>query len=285
MMRRTRTASLPAAVLGAILAACGPAEDQPPDVASTARLVGGTVDGTLHSNVGTLVAPFPGRTDPLGSRCSGTLVAPKVFLTAGHCGRRILDWSLGREEWGVSFEPAYVRGVTPIRRGILYIHPSYDPATGDNDAAVILLDEPVEDIAPAPIAGNRVLEKLPPDAIGVSRFVVVGYGSIAQLPAEGRGTRRWTEMVFLGLAGRDLWLDVDSWVALGMTSPGVGAGGPGDSGGPVFDGDTVVALVQWGDPSDPENVISYGRRIDVKPVREFVKAFIDGRSYDPRSDL
>jgi secreted trypsin-like serine protease len=45
----------------------------------------GQPDGNRHPNVGALLADYdpdsPGRT----SFCSGTLIAPTVFLTAAHC--------------------------------------------------------------------------------------------------------------------------------------------------------------------------------------------------------
>src|SRR5436190_1966936 len=65
----------------------------------------GESDGTAHPNVGALVIALP---DGPRAICSGTLVAPKVFLTAAHC----VFGDLGTLPLGVTFDPV----VTPARR-------------------------------------------------------------------------------------------------------------------------------------------------------------------------
>lgn len=66
---------LVAAMLIASLTAAGPA----------AAITNGTLDGNAHPNVGGLVAPTQ-YSDGTWLYCSGTLIAPRVFLTAAHCG-------------------------------------------------------------------------------------------------------------------------------------------------------------------------------------------------------
>ncbi len=46
-----------------------------------AAITGGELDGEGHPNVGLLVADIDGVP---AWRCTGTLIAPRVFLTAGH---------------------------------------------------------------------------------------------------------------------------------------------------------------------------------------------------------
>ena len=54
-----------------------------------------TVD-TIHTGVGLIVVRFPDGNlwagDAHGITCSGILIAPKVFLTAGHCTRGLQSW-------------------------------------------------------------------------------------------------------------------------------------------------------------------------------------------------
>lgn len=71
---------------GAILAACESSSPTSPPRAAAAdrpsRIVFGNVDDNAHPAVGMLVGDSAGK--PLFS-CSGTFLAPTVFLTAGHC--------------------------------------------------------------------------------------------------------------------------------------------------------------------------------------------------------
>ena len=45
----------------------------------------GQPDGNLHPNVGALVADWDPDSPGPDIFCSGTLIAPTVFLTAAHC--------------------------------------------------------------------------------------------------------------------------------------------------------------------------------------------------------
>ena len=75
-MRNHWTAPVRLALLGS-LAVVALGEMQP-----THAIINGTVDGNLHPNVGMVVAEAAGvRFTP----CSGSLVAPQVFVTVAHC--------------------------------------------------------------------------------------------------------------------------------------------------------------------------------------------------------
>ena len=58
-----------------------------------------------HPYVGAYVAKFEGELRPV---CSGTLVSPKVFLTAGHCTE--VEIEKNRPAY-VSFDPTYKPGL------------------------------------------------------------------------------------------------------------------------------------------------------------------------------
>jgi len=91
------------------------------------------LDGTRHPNVGALLAK---RTDgSLGIICSGTLVSPRVFLTAGHCADFM--FSLGQFDAFVTFDPNF--GTDPLHnifstpfQGALVQNPGFHvPAQND----------------------------------------------------------------------------------------------------------------------------------------------------------
>ena len=54
--------------------------------------------------------------------CSGTLISPKVFLTAGHCTEFLTEEDLPTY---VSFDPTYKPGDSEITKGTPYTHPNF----------------------------------------------------------------------------------------------------------------------------------------------------------------
>ena len=75
-----RIPSLAAIIACFALAACG-GDSSPPSSKSEA-ITHGALDGNAHPAVGLLVMDVNGSP---AFRCSGTFIAPTVFLTAGHC--------------------------------------------------------------------------------------------------------------------------------------------------------------------------------------------------------
>ena len=136
----------------------------------------GELDGERHPYVGLMVA-YDEDGNPLW-RCSGTLIAPQLFLTAGHCtedpadhveiwfGGDITDAELNNYPTEGDF------GGTP------YTHPDYDPnAFYTHDLGVVVLDEPVymDEYGQLPEVGQY-------DYLATQRgrnddtFTAVGYG-------------------------------------------------------------------------------------------------------------
>jgi hypothetical protein len=74
------------------------------------HLVGGEPDRgpNAHPYVGTYVAKVEGKLRPV---CSGTLISPKVFLTAGHCTQFDVERNLPVY---VSFDPTYKPGASKL---------------------------------------------------------------------------------------------------------------------------------------------------------------------------
>jgi V8-like Glu-specific endopeptidase len=113
-----------------------------------AEITDGQLDGDRHPYVGLMSAH-----DAEGKhlwRCSGTLLSPTLFLTAGHCTAadgdevpvRVEIWFDADVESGV---PANGYPDTGDVGGTPHTHPQYDPnAFFLYDLGVVVLDEPVE---------------------------------------------------------------------------------------------------------------------------------------------
>ena len=121
--------------------------------ATTALAVtGSTPDGDAHPYVGALVVDGT-------VQCSGVLIAPTVFATAGHCGAAGARVS-------VSFDSKLDRGWS-LLAGTLVV----DTAK-KTDLAVVILDAPAP-VAPASLPRAGSAESL---AKGASSLTSVGFG-------------------------------------------------------------------------------------------------------------
>jgi V8-like Glu-specific endopeptidase len=231
----------------------------------------GQPDGNRHPNVGGLVADdwfVEGQKDLL---CSGTLIAPRVFLTASHCTSYLE--SLGIEDVWVTFAEQFDRtDAAALHHGVMYTHPDYPTGSGQStDIAVVLLDQPVAGITPAllPTAGQFDRTNL----LG-QQFTNVGYGGQERVkdgkggPAiEYRDAREFSTSTFQTLNKSFLKLS---------QNPTHGDGGTcfGDSGGPQFIGDTntLASITITGDAAcRSTNVVL---RLDTQIARDFLDDFV-----------
>lgn len=142
----------------------------------------GYPDGDGHPYVGLMVAQAADGT-PLW-RCSGTLIAPKVFLTAGHCteapAAHIEIWFDADLTNAAAHNYPFVGDVG----GTPYTHPQYNPnAFYLHDLGVVVLDKKVK------MAEYGVLPELNVlDALATQRglqdvtFTAVGYGLQMSFP-------------------------------------------------------------------------------------------------------
>ncbi|MCW3493122.1 trypsin-like serine protease [Microbacterium sp. SSM24] len=120
--------------------------------------------------------------DPLW-RCSGTLISPTVYITAGHC-------TFGAEHVEIWFqsnlEPTPAAFGYPFSgqvSGTPYTHPQYD----DNafylyDLGVVVLDTPVTGVAYAQLPGLNQLDTYAKSAKKSAWFTAVGYGLQKSFP-------------------------------------------------------------------------------------------------------
>jgi secreted trypsin-like serine protease len=236
-------------------------------------ITNGEPDGTAHPYVG-LVGFYDGAGEYV-QRCSGTLIAPTVVLTAAHCV--FADDGTRLEEARVWFDPVVGPGVVSGKiggsPGSAVPHPAFDGYASfpeSNDVAVVLLDEPVtgrEQAALAPVGSLDGVKKK--DA---GSFTLVGYGSLQVKPVEITGDRtRLRASAVLGgpngskTAGFNL-----------RTKPGKDGGGFcfGDSGGPALLDDTnvVVAVSSLSQQSCKAYALSY--RVDTAAVQEWLAQYL-----------
>ena len=128
-------------------------------------ITGGEPDGNRHPNVGTVIAYHPayGRIIPWGS---GTLVHERVMLTAGHIVAPILSGEVTL--LGVSFDP--VADLTnpsswlKVSNALCSNSPNGSGRRSANpnqaDIGVLILDQPVMTIRPAPLPRAGLLDDL-----------------------------------------------------------------------------------------------------------------------------
>jgi hypothetical protein len=221
----------------------------------------GSVDGTGHPNVGGLVSPTQ-YSDGTWIYCSGTLIAPTVFLTAAHCaadnGRAV-----------VTFDTAYVAGDRTYS-GTFHVDPLYPgPMSDPHDVAVVVLDKAVRGITPAHLPAADSLSALPANQL----FTSVGYGAY-EVTNEPGGHRYLYDDVRMVATGT-LNSTNNEWLRISM-NPSLGYGGTcfGDSGGPNFLGttDIVAGTTITGDSVCRSTNVD--ERMDTASARAFLSAFV-----------
>jgi secreted trypsin-like serine protease len=175
MSKRWRTILL--ALVGSLLvAACGANLATAPDEGLvTPSITYGQLDGDRHPFVGLMVAKIDGT--PVW-RCSGTLLSPTVFLTAGHC----TDGATSVEIWfDADVESGLAENGYPSNgeiSGTPYTHPEYNPnAFFLRDVGVVVLDHPFEREAYGALPKLNLLDALKTRrGTQPTSFTAVGYG-------------------------------------------------------------------------------------------------------------
>jgi len=229
----------------------------------------GQPDADGHPYVGVLVALD---SDGVGLwSCSGALIAPDVFLTAAHCVESPAAFAVVSFNAGPPFGGSWVLGL-PVP------HPDWSGALtipNTHDVGVVLLGTEVNDKGFAVIAQEGLL-----DSLSTQRgkqdisFTVVGYGLQSVKPELSADPMRYvatTRLVNLRSAltdGYNLHLS---------SNPGHWSGGIcfGDSGGPVFYGDTnIVVAVNSFVLNQNCKGSGFGYRVDQDSARDFLEDFV-----------
>jgi trypsin len=225
----------------------------------------GEPDGNGHPEVGALLAP-QAYSDGTWAACSGTLISPRVFLTAAHC-------DLGVSRIAVTFDSSYNARTGKTYWGTWHADPSYTHAQSDpHDVAVVVLDKSVRGITPARLPTAGSLSDL---TVG-TRFTSVGYGAQSVTIDKGP-TFHYADVRYVATGG--LNAVNPSWLRISM-NPARGDGGTcyGDSGGPNFLGagatetDILAATTITGDFMCRATNVVY--RLDTPSARAFLGKYV-----------
>lgn len=251
---RLLAAALAAAVLG---------------VTPALAVTGGTPD-TAHPYVG--VAGFLDSAGHHLSLCSGFLTSPSVFITAGHCA--------GVDAPGAP-QPAFAFiwfGSGPVNLasppdavGAAIANPAWNGVLPDHDIGGVQIFYSGFDLSTLGHATLAPIGYL--DSLTTKRgqqnvnFTSVGYGAVDASPAGVVAPF----MRFAGSMQLERLTDIDLFTtAASGNGTGGGATCVGDSGGPVFSGDLVVALVSGGTKYCNGKAADF--RLDTVEAQSFIAA-------------
>lgn len=248
-------------------------------IAATAHAVENGQPDQGHRNVGVLgfdVDGPTGPTPPFGI-CSGFVLSDRAFVTAAHCLDPVKNiaqsWAVALDagtpdapisppgvlsliQFNVTDFPILVETVSTT---LVHTHPRYNPATSENDIAVLEFPAGTFTVEPVKLAGARLLDRLERLRI-LSRVAVgiVGYGAEqalgnAEFAIPGfrkRGVSSISEL------SRTRFVIQPMPVRDAMVLPG-------DSGSPQFVLDRVVGITS----------VSDTQRLDITRARRFLQPF------------
>ena len=250
-----------------------------------------------HRYVGALVT-VPPSGELKGQRipvCSGTLISPRVFLTAGHCTDLLMKEDLPTY---VSFDPTYKPGASRVTKATPYTHPKFCfPSPEDKgectppgrpeivgslardiryDVGVAVLDEPVKMASYGALPDAGLVDTLEEG----QRLTAVGYGATGY---EIGGESPRPQLVYPEdrnsakvrlLDTSDVLSDMFVKTTGVNFINGKGEGScRGDSGGPLFlpDQRTIVGVTSFGYAVCRGSV--YYQRTDLPVVLKWVRSF------------
>jgi V8-like Glu-specific endopeptidase len=202
----------------------------------------GELDGDGHPYVGLMVAQDEDG-NPLW-RCSGTLLSPTLFLTAGHCteapAAHVEIWFDSDVTDAAAQNYPFVGDVG----GTPYTHPQYDPnAFYLYDLGVVVLDTPyILDVYGALPGLNELDQYATKRGQNKVTFTAVGYGLQESFPdaASWKENNQRVRMVAYPKLNQINGGIVGDFSLLLSNNAHTGGTCFGDSGGPNFIGDTNV---------------------------------------------
>lgn len=228
---------------------------------------------TTHTNVGAMVVDYPGY-GPV-QWCSGTLIHPRVFLTAGHCTDAVEAYGI-TQVW-VNFDSYALNEKTLLDVEQVITHPDYywGPTSNPYDVGILVLKKPVKKLElasmPAPYYLDQLLDEgLLHDGSDRATFVVVGYGLQEPPGFAGDDMRRVAYSEYRAL--------LNAWLRMSQNRATDDSGTCyGDSGGPAFwvepDGtEILVGVTSWGDAQCKSSGFDY--RVDIPETLSFIDSVI-----------
>jgi Trypsin len=227
-------------------------------------ITGNYIDDTIHPYVG-LIA-FYDKDDVFTHRCSGSLLTPTVFLTAGHCTDAATGATHARiwfqQDAGVGFDgtnpaPSGYPVSSDVTSSHLYNYGFSDdlPLPNLHDVGIVILDKPIAIGDEGYAGGFASLASVGSlDRLATQRgrqdvtFTASGYGLSLSNPVKTVSFRK-------RLMATEQLINLNSFLTDGFNiqttaNPGNGKGGTcgGDSGGPLlYDStNTIVAVNSFG---------------------------------------
>ena len=200
----------------------------------------GTLDGNAHPAVVLIIMDIAGKP---AFRCSGTIIAPKLVLTAGHCAGEPGEFSGLRifNEADVQHDPTYPNpgGPNTIEATAWHSHPLFtESAFFLHDVGVVLLSKAVKLSSSqyGKLPTQDQLDALKPSS--ATTFTAVGYGLQEINPAhiEAVRIRMFAEPHLIQINGGI----VGDFSLLLSNNASTGGTCFGDSGGPNYLGTSNV---------------------------------------------
>jgi hypothetical protein len=253
-------------------------------------ITGNFVPDFEHEYVGLIV--FYDEDGQFVHRCTGSLISPTVFLTAGHCVT--IDDATGeladsariyfQQDAGADYDPVtdtpassgypYTGGVTASTFYAFDYQGISIPAT-NNDVGLVILDEPYQLDAYAALAAPGTLEQYGTGP--TARVTVSGYG-VTYVNGNPAATISYRSRLMA-----NTWIIGTGGVANGInvqlsSAPGRNGGGTcfGDSGGPtlLYGTDTIVAVTSFGMSRNVCGGTEFNFRVDTAAVQAWMRSVL-----------